>query len=145
MPQQLPLLVRGQFVIERHQHSAAKENRRRRNQPLGLICHDDRRTITGAKSGVLQRARQRFRAFLKFAIGQLEVFSLTVGFYQARFTCKLPQRVSQRRSDGLVLGKIQHLKAGLYPLGQRLEIADTLHFVVRQFNRKVVLDARKQF
>ena len=48
--QQLKMFGGGKFVIERNKNAARKKYRVRRNQPLGLIGHDDRGAVPGGKA-----------------------------------------------------------------------------------------------
>ena len=57
MLEELPLLFRGELVIEWNEHAAAIENRVRGDQPLGLIGHDDRRAVARLEARFLQRFR----------------------------------------------------------------------------------------
>src|SRR6266436_10387796 len=98
----LPLLVRRQFVIERHQDAARRENRVGGEQPLGLIRHDDAGASASGESTILQGFRKRMRALFEIAIGQALFLSLAVGFDQAHFTRKLIQRIAQRFTNGLI-------------------------------------------
>ena len=50
MRQELQMLGGGKFVIERHNHAARKKHGVGRNQPLGLIRHDDGGAVSGGKS-----------------------------------------------------------------------------------------------
>ena len=88
MFQQLPLLIRREFVIERHQHAAGIKYRVRPDQPLGLIGHDDRGAIARSKSRILQRLRDRHGAISKFPVRQPEIFALSVRLDEAGFIGK---------------------------------------------------------
>ena len=50
------------------------------------------------------------RTVPEIAVTEALLLALAIGFDQARFWCELVQRVLQCRSDGLILGKIQHYK-----------------------------------
>ncbi len=88
MFQQLPLLIRREFVIERHQHAARIKYRVRGDQPLGLIGHNDRGAISRRKSRVLQRFRDRHSAISKFPVRQPVIFALAVRLDEAGFIGK---------------------------------------------------------
>ena len=64
MLEQLPLLIRREFVIERNQNAAGVKNRIGGDKPLGLIRHDDAGAIAGGEAPVLQRPGERVRARL---------------------------------------------------------------------------------
>ena len=50
------------------------------------------------------------RAFLEITIRETLFLSLAIGLDQTHLARKTLQRILQRRSDGLVLGKIQHYR-----------------------------------
>ncbi len=110
MFEQLPLLVRRQFVIERNENATCEKNRVSRNQPLRLIGHDDAGASAGGEAAVLQSFRKRKRALLEGAISQAFFLALAVGFDQAHFIRKLIQRIPKRFADGLNFGKVQHYR-----------------------------------
>jgi hypothetical protein len=83
MLQQLPMLAGGEFVIQRHQHAAGIKYRVRRNQPFGLVGHNNCRAIGGAKTEILQRSRNRHRRIAKLSVCQPVVLSLAIHFNQA--------------------------------------------------------------
>jgi len=110
MFEQLPLLVRRKFVIERNENAAGKKNGVSRNQPLRLIRHDDAGARAGGETAVLQSLGQRMCAFLEGTVGQALFFARSVRFDQTHFVRKLIQRVSQRFADGLIFRKVQHYR-----------------------------------
>ncbi len=110
MLEQLPLFVRRQFVIEWNQNATGKKNRVSGNQPLRLIGHDDAGASASGETAILQSLGQRMRALLEVAIGQALFFALAVGLDQTHFVRILIQRIPQRFTDGLILGKVQHYR-----------------------------------
>ena len=96
MLQQLPLLFRLQFVIERNHRGAAIEQRVGGDQPLGLIRHDDGDAVSCRDAQILQAFGQGKRAVLEIAIGEAQLFFAAVGFDQADFRRESFQRVAQR-------------------------------------------------
>src|SRR6266849_3212785 len=91
--EQLPLLVGSELVVEGNHHSAAVQNGVGGNEPLGLVGHDDRCSITSLKTSILQRFCQEMRALLEVTVGEAYFFALAVGFNQAHFTRKLIERI----------------------------------------------------
>jgi hypothetical protein len=57
----------GEFVIERNEHAAREKYGVRRNQPLGLIGHDDRGAAAGCKTEFFERGRQRLGSLAEIA------------------------------------------------------------------------------
>src|SRR5262249_17028286 len=108
--QQLPVFRWSQFVVERNERATGEENGVRRDQPLGLIGHDDAGAVAGGKTGILQSASERVSAVLELFEGEALLLAIAVGFNQARFVRKRGERVFQRRTDRLVFGKIQHYR-----------------------------------
>ena len=106
----MPLLVGSELVVEGNHHATAVENGVGGNKPLGLVGHDDRRSITGPKTSILQGLRQEKRTLVEVTIGEAFFLALAVGFDQACFSRELVQRVLQRRPDGLIFGEIQHYR-----------------------------------
>ncbi len=104
------MLVRRQFVVERHQHATREKNGVGRDQPLRLIRHDDAGASAGGEAAVLQSFRKRMRAFLEIAVSQALFLALAIGFDQAYFVRILIQRVPQRFADGLIFRKVQHYR-----------------------------------
>ena len=88
MFQQLPLLIRSELVIERHQHAGGIKYRVRRDQPLGLVGHDDRGAIARSKFRVLQSLRDRHGAISKFPVRQPKIFALAIRLNEAGFVGK---------------------------------------------------------
>src|SRR3981189_2410022 len=82
MLEKLPLLVGSELVVEWNQRAARKKNGVRRNQPLGLIRHDDAGTVARCETSVLQRFGERMRARLEITICQAFVFAFAVRFDQ---------------------------------------------------------------
>src|SRR5208282_1195905 len=52
--EQFPLLIRGEFVVERDQSAAGVKNSVSGNQPFGLIRHDDASAIARGETRVLK-------------------------------------------------------------------------------------------
>src|ERR1700737_1760539 len=110
MLEEVPLLVGCELVVERYEHATAIKDRVRRDQPFGLIRHNDRRAIAGLETGFLQRFREWMRALLEAAIRDALFLAIAVGFDQACFRGELIQRILQRGADGLILGELEHYK-----------------------------------
>src|SRR5260370_5042207 len=110
MLEQLPLFVRGQFVIEWNENATREKNRVCRDQPLRLIGHDDAGASAGREAAILQSFRKRKRAFLEVAVRQALFLTLAVRLDQTYFVRKLIQRIPQRFADGLNFGKVQHYR-----------------------------------
>ena len=118
MLEQLPMVVRREFVIERHKDAATEEDGVGRDQPLRLIRHDDAGSSASGEAYVLQSFGQRMRTFFEISVSQALFFALAVRFDQAHFVRKLIQRIPQRFADRLILRQIQH---------RRLAIASERH------------------
>src|SRR5260370_12965785 len=115
MFEELPLLFRSEFVIEWNQNAACEKNGVSRNQPLGLIRHDDAGAIAGCETAILQSFGQRMRAFFEISISQPFFLSLAVRLDQAYFDRKLIQGIPQRLTNGLIFRKVQHYRRALIP------------------------------
>ena len=85
MLEQLPLLVRREFVIQGNENAPGKKDGVSGNQPLRLIGHDDASERASRKTGFLQSFGKRMRAFFEIAVGQALFFALAVGFNQTHF------------------------------------------------------------
>ncbi len=108
MRKQLQMLRRGQFVIQRNQHTAREENRIGRNQPLRLIRHDNRRSITCLEIRILKCAAKRARHFPKVRVGKPHFFAITIGFNEAGFVRPALQRILERCTQAGILTEIKH-------------------------------------
>src|ERR1700733_11214520 len=105
------MLRRRQFVVQRNQYSAAKENRIRRNQPLRLIRHDDRSPVAHFEIGVLERATQRPCHFLEIGISKPHLLAVAIGFNQASFVGPAIESSAQSRAQAGILMEIKHYSA----------------------------------
>src|SRR5713101_9840229 len=102
------MLHRRELVIQRNQHPAAKENRIRRNQPLRLIRHDDRRTIPNLELRVLQSTAKWTRHLLEVGVCKAHLLAVAIRFNQAGFVGPALQRIPQRRAQAGILTEIKH-------------------------------------
>src|SRR5690242_17349852 len=119
MLEELPLLFRGEFVIERDEHAAAIENRAGGNQPLGLIGHDDGCAVVGLEACVLQSLGQKLCALFEIAISEALFLAASIRFDEANLRSKLVERVLQRGPDGLIAGQVKHKARRLATEAQR--------------------------
>src|SRR5258708_2450964 len=110
MLEQLPLLVRREFVIQRNEDATGEKNGVGRNQPFRLIRHDDAGASASGEAAVLQSFRKRMRAFLEIAVSQAFFLALTVRFDETHFGGKPIQRIPQRFANGLIFREVQHYR-----------------------------------
>src|SRR5690348_2809197 len=110
MVKELPLFIRREFVVERNQHATREENGIGRNQPLRLIRHDDAGAVSSSEACILQSLCHRMRALLEITIGEPLFLAIAVGFDQTHFAREAVQRITQRFSNGLIFGKVQHYR-----------------------------------
>ncbi len=108
MFEQLQLLFRRQFVIQRDQHPPAVKNSVGGNQPLRLIRHEDRRAVSRVELGILQRPGQGQADFFEVGIGKPRLFPVAIGFDQAGLTAETVQGVAQRRAQTAIFSEIEH-------------------------------------
>ena len=108
--QQGEVLVGGELVVERHQNSPRIKDRIRRNQPFGLVRHDDGTTHAGMELRVLQGAGQGQRHLLEVGIRQAGALAVAIGLNEASLVSKAVQSVAQRRPQRGVLVEIEHGK-----------------------------------
>ena len=106
--QQLQVLGGGELVIERNDHAARKKYGVGRNQPLGLIGHDDRGAVPGGKACIFERGRQRLGGFAELPVGQARALAFAVGFDQADFIRPAVEGIAQRRAERFVLRQVEH-------------------------------------
>jgi len=84
--EQLPLFFSREFVVEGYEDAAAVENGIGRNQPLGLIGHDNGGAVGGFEGSVLHRLGEGMGALFELLICETFLFSFAIGFDQAYFT-----------------------------------------------------------
>ncbi len=108
--EQLPLLVRREFVIQGNENAAGEKNGVGGDQPFRLIRHDDAGAGAGGETTILQSFRKRIRTLLEVAVSQALFLALAISFDQAHFVRILIQRIPQRFTNGLVFGKVQHYR-----------------------------------
>src|SRR5215470_2188077 len=108
--QKLPVFGRSELVVERNQNSAGIENRVSRNQPLGLIGHDDAGAVAAGKASLSQGAGERERAFAEFGIAKALFFAFPIGFDQAGLLREYLNRFLECGSNGGVLREVQHYR-----------------------------------
>ena len=99
----------GEFVIERHKHAASEKYGVRRNQPFGLIRHDDRGAVAGGKARLFKRGGQRFSA-LRETAGRSAGDRSRSRSASIRQTSsgQRSERIAQRRAQRFVLRQIKH-------------------------------------
>src|SRR5260370_33038388 len=118
--EQLPLLVGSELVVEGNHHAAAVQNGVGGNEPLGLVGHDDRCSITSPKTRILQRFCQEMRALLEVTVGEAFFLALAIGFDETGLIGKVVQSVVQCCTDRLILAQVKHKeKRGLATEAQR--------------------------
>src|SRR4029077_2787575 len=78
------------------------------DQPLGLVGHDDCRSITGLETGILQRPCQQKSTLLEIAVGEAFLLTLAVRFDQASLISEFVECIVQCSGDGLILREIEH-------------------------------------
>ena len=98
----------GELVVERHEHAAGVKNRIGRNQPLGLIGHEDGGAVSGGKAGFLERGGQRQGRLCEFAVGQPATLALAVGFDQAKLGGPALRGGRERGAERFVLLEVKH-------------------------------------
>ncbi len=113
MGQQRKVFARRQLIIERHEHAAAKENGIGRNQPFGLIAHQDRRAMAGSKSVFLPARRDSKRRVAKLPIGQAAAFLLSICLDEADFLSPTLDCAPQSSAERFVLAQIEHANYSL--------------------------------
>src|SRR5919201_3440666 len=111
MGQQLQMLTRSQFVVQRNQNAATIKNGVGGDQPLRLVAHDDGGAIAFAKSDRLERGCERQGRLLELGVSQTLAFAVTVGLDEAQFVRELIQRVTQCWAEAGVLGEIKHARS----------------------------------
>src|SRR5579872_3502887 len=79
----LELLGGAELVIQGNQNAAAEEDGIRRDQPLGLIGHDDGGARAVLKVRILQSPCEGMRNFLELAVGEAKVLAFAIRFDQA--------------------------------------------------------------
>src|SRR5947209_2054750 len=112
MSQQLEMLCRSEFVIERNQYSTAIKNRIRRNQPLRLVRHDDRSAISRIEIRILEGARQWQCNLFEIRVGEPDLFAIAIRLDQAYFSGEAVECITQRRAQTGILPLIKHLRSG---------------------------------
>ena len=144
MRQKLQLFISRQFVIERNQHAAAKENRISRNQPFRLIRHDNRgpRPVLeirplAARQRVTKPPSQMRDTSFERSLARDPLRSNK----SHRASAQLPRARLRLRID---IAGGQASEARLDALSEGAEITYALQFVVRKLDLEMLLDARKQ-
>ena len=85
MFEELPLLGGGEFIVKRDEDSTAIKNGEGRDQPLGLVGHDDAGAVGGGEAGVLNGAGEWESAGFEFAVGEAVFFAFAVGLDETDF------------------------------------------------------------
>src|SRR5262249_45523851 len=106
----------SELVIQRNQYSATIENRVGANQPLGLVRHDDGRSIILFKTGLLQRVSQGKSLSFEIRICQPAVFSVSIRLDQSLVVLPTINGVAERLTQALVSREV-----GSDPFHQRRE------------------------
>ena len=106
--EQLKMFGGGEFVIERNENAAREKYGVRRNQPLGLIGHDDRGAISRGKARFFESGRHGLGGFAKLPVGEAGALVVAVRFDQADFLGPVSERIAQRRSQRIVFRQIKH-------------------------------------
>src|SRR5579872_1400691 len=109
------MLGSGELVIERNEHAAGKKYGVRRNQPLGLVGHDDRGAITRGESRFFERRRDGLGGFAELPAGEAGLFVIAVRFDQADFAGPVREGFAQRRSQRIEFGQIKHWNGRTQP------------------------------
>src|SRR5262245_29987459 len=102
------MLAGTQLEIERHQHSARVHDGVRRDKPLRLVCHYDRRPAAGLQTRILQRARKGKRSLLERGVCKAAVLAIAVRLYQADLVGPALESISKSRAKAGVLAQIKH-------------------------------------
>ena len=108
MREQLKMLSGGELVIERNKNAAREKHGVRRNQPLGLIGHDDRGAVSRGKTRFFEGCRHGLGGFAELPVSEAGALVVAVRFDQADFLGPVSERIAQRRSQRIVFRQIKH-------------------------------------
>ncbi len=108
MGEQLKVLSRAEFVVERHKNATAIEDRIGRDQPFRLIGHDDRGAIVRIEVSVFEGAGERQCDLFEIGIGETKLFAITLRLNQTDFGGKAIKGIAQGGAETGVLTEIEH-------------------------------------
>ena len=94
------MLSGGEFEVDRNQDTTRVEHRIRRDEPLRLVRHDDRGSISVGKTRGLQGRSDQLRSRLEVAVSESTILTFAVGFDETEMFLPLIQSDTKCFAEG---------------------------------------------
>src|SRR5690606_24157458 len=101
-------LALSELVVDGNQRRAGPERAQGRDQPLGLVLHDDRATIVGRETLPLEEGGEALGLLPELAIGVTAVLAVPIGLDQRHVLLVGDDRVADRLPPRLQSAEIEH-------------------------------------